>query len=79
MRAVSLKLPESLDNRLAAVAAERSETKSAVVREALETYLQGGKRARTRSCLALASDLVGCVSGPSDVSFHAKHMKGFGK
>jgi len=79
MRTVSLKLPESLDDRLAAVATERSETKSAVVREALETYLRQGKGARTRSCLALASDIVGCVPGPSDLSFHAKHMKEFGK
>ncbi len=78
MKTVSLKLPESLDDRLTAVAAERSETKSAVVREALETYLREGKGARTRSCLALASDLVGCVPGPPDLSFHAKHMKDFG-
>jgi Arc/MetJ-type ribon-helix-helix transcriptional regulator len=79
MRTVSLKLPESLDDRLAAVAAERSATKSAVVREALETYLRWGRGARRRSCLALASDLVGCVLGSPELSFHQKHMKGFGK
>lgn len=79
MRTMSLKLPESLDERLAVVAAERSATKSAVVREALETYLRRRKGVQPRSCLALASDLVGCVAGPTDLSFHKKHLKGFGK
>lgn len=79
MRTVSLKLPESLDERLTAVAAERSATKSAVVREALQAYLGRGKGGRARSCLALASDLVGSVDGPRDLSFSAKHLKGFGE
>ncbi len=79
MRTVSLKLPESLDDRLAAVAAERSATKSAVVREALETYLRKGRGTRPRSCLALASDIVGSVLGSPDLSVHQKHMRGFGK
>jgi len=79
MRTVSLKLPDSLDERLAAVATEEGATKSAVVREALETYLRKGKGVRPRSCLALAGDLVGCVEGPPDLSFHKKHLNGFGK
>jgi len=79
MRTVSLKLPESLDERLTAVAAKHGAAKSVVVREALEAYLRKGRGVRPRSCLALASDLVGCVEGPPDLSFHVKHMKGFGK
>jgi metal-responsive CopG/Arc/MetJ family transcriptional regulator len=78
MRTVSLKLPESLDERLEAVAAEQGTGKSAVVREALEAYLRQGRRAQPQSCLGLASDLVGCVEGSPDLSYHVKHMKGFG-
>jgi predicted transcriptional regulator len=79
MRTVSLKLPESLDERLAAIAAKRGASKSAVVREALEAYVQNDKSIRPGSCLTLAGELVGCVVGPTDLSFHKKHMKGFGK
>ena len=79
MRTVSLKLPEPLDERLTEVAAERSTTKSAVVREALQAYLGRSKEVRSRSCLALASDLVGSVDGPRDLSFRAKRLKGFGE
>jgi len=79
MRTVSLKLPDSLDERLAAVAAEQGASKSAVVREALETYLRKGKAVQPRSCLALAGNLVGCVAGPPDLSFHTKHLNGFGR
>ena len=79
MKTVSLKLPESLDERLAAVAAGRSATKSAVMREALQEYLGRGKRVQAQSCLSLASDLVGSVDGPRDLSFRAKHLKGFGE
>jgi hypothetical protein len=79
MRTVSLKLPESLDQKLAAIAAKRGASKSAVVREALEAYVQDDKRIRPGSCLTLAGELVGCVVGPTDLSFHKKHMKGFGK
>lgn len=79
MRTVSLKLPESLDEKLAAIAVKRGASKSAVVREALEEYFRNERGIRPRSCLALARDLVGCVDGPVDLSFHKKHMKGFGR
>ena len=79
MKTMSLKLPEALDEKLAAVAQERGGSKSAVVREALEAYLQKDKEMRPGSCLEMARDLVGMVEGPPDLSFHKKHMKGFGK
>jgi metal-responsive CopG/Arc/MetJ family transcriptional regulator len=79
MRTVSLKLPGSLDEKLAAIAAKRGTSKSAVVREALEAYVENDKSIRPGSCLSLAGALVGCLAGPADLSFHKKHMKGFGK
>lgn len=79
MKTVSLKLTESLDEKLAAVAAKRGASKSALVREALETYIQSERSVQPESCLELGKDLFGCVEGPTDLSSHKKHMKGFGK
>ncbi len=79
MKTISFKLPESLDAMLAAIAAKRGATKSAVAREALESFIQQAKAIRPGSCLALARDLVGSVEGPPDLSYHKRHMEGFGK
>jgi metal-responsive CopG/Arc/MetJ family transcriptional regulator len=79
MKTVSLKLAESLDEKISAVAQERGESKSAVVREALEAYLKNEKEIRPGSCLEMAKDLIGIVKGPPDLSFHKRHLKGFGK
>ena len=76
---VSLKLTEALEERLSAVVQERGGSKSAVVREALEAYLKNEKEIRRGSCLEIAKDLIGIVKGPPDLSFHKRHMKGFGK
>lgn len=79
MKTMSLKLPEALDEKLSQVAQKRGGSKSAVVREALEAYIQNEKSIRPGSCLEMAKDLIGIVEGPPDLSFHKKHMKGFGK
>jgi len=79
MKTISLKLTESLDKKLSEAAAKRVESKSALVREALESYIQNEKTVQQGSCLELAQDLMGRVEGPRDLSFHKKHLKGFGK
>ena len=79
MKTMSLKLPESLDEKLIATAAKRGASKSALVREALETYMNNGESIRPGSCLEATQGLIGCVEGPRDLSFDKKHMKGFGK
>lgn len=79
MKTTSLKLPEALDEKLYAIAQKRGGSKSAVVREALEAYLRNEKGVMPGSCLEMAKDLIGIVKGPRDLSFHKRHMKGFGK
>lgn len=79
MKTISLKLTESLDKKLSEAATKRVASKSAVVREALESYIQNEKTIQQGSCLELAQDLIGCAEGPRNLSFHKKHMKGFGK
>ena len=68
MKNLSLKLHESLDARLAAAARNRGQSKSAVVREALEAFLKNDPASASGSSLELAADLAGCVKGPEDLS-----------
>ena len=79
MKPLSLKLPESLLDRLTSAARERGESRSALVREAIEAYIEGDSRPQKGSCLDLAGDLVGSVKGPVDLSFNKKHMRGYGQ
>lgn len=79
MKSISLKLPAALSARLEAVARRRGETRSAVLRRILEAYLAGLPDAAPGSCLDLAEDLVGCVSGPRDLSTNPEHLDGFGR
>jgi Arc/MetJ-type ribon-helix-helix transcriptional regulator len=75
MRTVSFKLPEDLDDALNELARTRRSSRSALVREALESLAKG----KRRSVTALAGDLVGSVEGPSDLATNRKHMSGYGK
>lgn len=75
MRAISLKLPEPLERRLADFAARRKATRSAILREALEAYTAEP----SRSVTALAADLVGSLAGPRDLSTAERHMDGYGR
>ncbi|NQU25837.1 MAG: ribbon-helix-helix protein, CopG family [Candidatus Nealsonbacteria bacterium] len=79
MKTLSLKLHESLDNRLAVAAKKRGQTKSAVVREALEAFLQEQRTPQSASCLELAADVAGCLEGPADLSTGQEHMQGYGR
>lgn len=78
MSTVSLKMPEELAERLAAAARSRGTTRSALLRDALESYL-GRVSAGSGSAADLAKDLIGAVAGPRDLSEHPKHMTGFGR
>lgn len=59
MRTFSLKLHESLDSRLTTAARNRGQTKSALVRDALESFLNNDQAVPAGSCLELAADLIG--------------------
>ncbi|MGO9465113.1 MAG: ribbon-helix-helix protein, CopG family [Isosphaeraceae bacterium] len=76
MTMLSLKLPPGLSARLNRAAKLRGESKSEVVRAALEQFL---KADRPTSALHLAGDIVGCGEGPGDLSTNPQHMEGFGE
>ena len=75
MRVVSLKLPEDLDRELTRIARRRNASRSAVFREALESFARGSQRSVT----AAAGDLVGSLRGPRDLSTSRKHLSGYGE
>jgi ribbon-helix-helix CopG family protein len=79
MPAFSLKLPRDLDARLSVAARRRRTTKSALVREAIESHLGGAAIAAEGSVLDLVHDLVGCVEGTGDLSYNPRRMRGFGR
>jgi len=74
----SLKLPPDLDGRLDEYAKTRGQTRSAVVREAVEAYLVRDQAPDARSVLARARDLAGAVGGPPDLSVNPAHLRGYG-
>ena len=79
MKTLSVKLPDALDTRVAAIARRRRMSKSALVRSALERLSAQRGQPRSGSALDLARDLAGCVSGPADLSVNKTHLKNFGR
>ena len=79
MRTITLKLPDGLAARVSATVRRRGVSTSVLLREALEERLGGEARTRAGSCLDLAQDLAGILTGPADLSSNAKHLKGYGR
>jgi len=79
MKTLTVKVPEDLDLKLAAAAAKRGESKSDLIRTALESIVTANEAIIPNSCLELAKDIVGSVEGPSDLSHNKKHLKGYGQ
>ncbi len=79
MSTVSLKIPPALHRAVEELAKSRGVSKSALIREALERYLETGVRPVKGSFLALAKDYAGCVAGPPDLSSNAEHLEGYGE
>ena len=80
MKTISLKLPDGLHAKLERAAKQEMQSKSEIVRAALEQFLNGKRTSKKFvSALELAGDLVGSCQGPGDLSTNPKYMEGFGK
>ena len=80
MKTLTLKLPASLEARLASASRRHKVSKSAIVREALQNHFSQRDSASPHSFTALAADYCGCLKGgPSDLSSNKQRLKGFGK
>lgn len=79
MKTISLKVADPFEVELSALAQERGVSKSALVREALVTYMRRDGGAHDKSALSLVADLAGTLSGPEDLSVNKDYMRGFGR
>jgi len=79
MKTISVKISEELDLKLTAAAARRRESKSALIRAALDQVVESSETVTSNSCLDLAKDLIGTAEGPSDLSHNKKYLKGYGR
>ncbi len=79
MKTLSLKVPDGLDREIEEMAKRKGWSKSRVIRRAIAGYVPRGERSSNSSFLARAGDLVGCVSGPPDLSSNPTHLKGYGR
>jgi hypothetical protein len=73
---ITVKLPEALHVRLTAAARRRGVSQSALLREALEGYLESAPVEGTFG--DLTEDLCGKGSGPPDLSTNDAHLDGYG-
>jgi predicted DNA-binding protein len=81
---ITIRIPETLEQRLRHHSRMRGQSESALIREALEAHL--GKPTETRTAYELAEEagLIGCIGrGPKspakDLSTNPRHLEGFGK
>jgi hypothetical protein len=79
MKTISLKLTDRPLEKLEQKAREHGQSKSEVVRAALEHFLNGKPRVPPGSALEAAAPWVGCGEGPGDLSTNPKYMEGFGE
>ena len=81
MNTLTIKIPDQLEDALAAASTQEHTSKSALVRRALETYLAQRQSATPFvSALDKAGDLVGCFKGgPRALASNQEHMTGFGE
>ena len=79
MNTVSLKMPETLAIRLEETARKKGVSKSTLIREALEAYLQTDRAEHPESALSRAAGLVGVLSGPEDLSVNKDYLRDFGR
>ncbi len=81
---ITIRIPDLLGQRLRHRSRMRGQPESALVREALETYLGQPAEARPAYELAEEAGLIGCIghgrkSPPMDLSTNPRHLDGFGK
>jgi Ribbon-helix-helix protein, copG family len=79
MKTISLKLTEDLLRKLERTARQGGQSRSEVIRSALQHYLSGVRVIPPGSALEAAKPWIGCVAGPGDLATNPKHMEGFGK
>ena len=81
---ITIRIPETLGQRLRHRSRLKGLPESELVREALETYLGQSSDERPAYELAEEAGLIACIgrgrkSPPTDLSSNPRHLEGFGK
>ncbi|MFO7987541.1 MAG: ribbon-helix-helix protein, CopG family [Desulfatiglandaceae bacterium] len=79
MKTVSFKLPELLIEQISSLASKSGESRSSLIRKAIESLVRKTNAQNQTSCLDLARDLAGAVAGPDDLSYNAEHLTSYGR
>lgn len=81
MNTLTVKIPSRLERELAALSEREHVSRSEIVRQAIQQYLQARTQAGgLPSALDQAGELVGCFAGgPADLSSNPAHLEGFGR
>jgi predicted transcriptional regulator len=81
MKAITLKLPDTLDHQLTHFAqAHKGLSKSAIVRQAIELYLSMAPQASAQSCAVAAKKWAGIIThAPADLSSNPAYLEDFGR
>ena len=79
MKAISIKLPDSLFHDLAQRAKTSASSQSEIIRLALAAYLRDDSPASTASCADRAGRWMGMLQGPADLASKPDHLDGFGQ
>lgn len=80
MTTLTVKIPPPLGAKLDALVRRRKQSKSELVREAIERLVDEGGGSTSVSVFSLVKDLKGIVkNAPKDLSTNPRHMRGFGK
>ncbi len=79
MDTMTLKIPDSIRQKLKNFSKKKGMSKSEIVRNALMEYLDKDDVIKKGSFMELAMDLAGSVDEKSDLSTNAKYLKEYGK
>jgi Arc/MetJ-type ribon-helix-helix transcriptional regulator len=80
MTVLTLKVPPELDRTIRLVARKRGTSRSAVVRAAIERYVEEDVSVVAEpSTLDLVRAFAGSVRGPADLAVDPAHLEGYGQ
>ena len=78
MTTITCKIPDALNASLEAEARQRRQSKSEIVRQALQQSLRQSMQKHEPRAYDLARRLCGSLRGPKDLSTNPRHLEGLG-
>lgn len=79
MNTLTLKIPDSIKEKLKNYSKRKGISRSEIVRKALLEYFNSDDLEKKGTFYDLADDLAGSVKGSPDLSTNKKYLSGYGK